>query len=102
MVDIIQLRVIKASVFPITATNCFEKYVNQKTELTRQNFTISNSRQIPYHSFGFNFTYKFGWIEFKKEIDMEDINLTNLLGYENDIMFHNSTFVISNLMVIKF
>jgi len=71
----------KASI-AITATNCFEKYVNQKTELTGQNFTLSNYRQMPYRSFGFNLTYKFGRMEYKKEINLEDINLTNPPGYE--------------------
>ena len=64
----------------ITATNFFSKYVNQKTELTGQNFTLANTRQLPYRSFGFNFTYKFGKMEFKKEKEMEDINLTNPPG----------------------
>lgn len=66
----------------ITATNFFDKYVNQKTELAGQNFTISNTRQLPYRSFGFNFTYKFGRMEFKNENAMEDINLTNPPGNE--------------------
>ncbi len=64
----------------ITATNFFDKYVNQKTELTGENFTIANTRQLPYRSFGFNFTYKFGKMEFKKEKEIEDINLTNPPG----------------------
>ena len=57
----------------ITATNFFDKYINQKTKLTGENFTISNTRQLPYRSFGINFTYKFGKMEFK---EVEDINLT--------------------------
>lgn len=66
----------------LTATNFFSKYVNQKTELSGQNFTLDNTRQLPYRSFGFNFTYKFGKMEFKKEKEMEDINLTNPPGNE--------------------
>ena len=61
----------------ITTTNFFDKYVNQKTELTGQNFTISNIRQLPYRSFGINFTYKFGRMDFLKEKETEDNNLTN-------------------------
>lgn len=64
----------------ITATNFLNKYVDQKTELTGQNFTIANTRQLPYRSFGFNFTYKFGKMEFGKDKDVEDINLTNPQG----------------------
>jgi ferric enterobactin receptor len=71
----------KASI-AITATNFLDKYVDQKTELTGQNFTISNTRQLPYRSFGFNFTYKFGKLEFKNEKEDEDINLTNPPGFD--------------------
>ena len=62
-----------------TATNFFNKYVDQKTELTGSNFTIDNTRQLPYRSFGINITYKFGKMEFRKERerDMEDINMAN-------------------------
>lgn len=66
----------------ITATNFLGEYVNQKTELTGDNFTVSNTRQLPYRSFGINFTYKFGKLEFKKEKEPEDINLTNPPGNE--------------------
>ena len=64
----------------VTATNFLNKYVIQKTELAGNNFTILNERQLPYRSFGFNFTYKFGKMEFRKEKDMEDINLSNPPG----------------------
>ncbi len=60
-----------------TTTNPFNKYVNQQTELTGENFTMANLRQLPYRSFGINFTYKFGKLEFKKDKEPEDINLTN-------------------------
>jgi ferric enterobactin receptor len=66
----------KASI-AITATNPFNKYVDQKTELTGTNFTSVSLRQLPYRSFGFNFTYKFGKLEFKKQREAEDANLTN-------------------------
>ena len=56
-----------------TATNFLNKYVDQKTEITGSNFSMTNLRQLPYRSFGINFTYKFGKMEFKKEV--EDVNL---------------------------
>jgi outer membrane receptor protein involved in Fe transport len=64
----------------ITATNFLNEYVNQKTNITGDNFTLENLRQLPYRSFGINFTYKFGKLEFKKEKEAEDINLTNPPG----------------------
>jgi outer membrane receptor protein involved in Fe transport len=65
----------KKASFALTANNFFDKYVNMKTELNGTNFAISNYRQIPFRSFGFNFTYKFGKMEFKKEHKAEDNNL---------------------------
>jgi outer membrane receptor protein involved in Fe transport len=61
----------------LTATNPFNKYVNQKTELTGTDFTLYTLRELPYRSFGINFTYKFGKLEFKKQKEAEDPNLTN-------------------------
>jgi hypothetical protein len=61
----------------ITATNAFNKYVEQKTRLQGENFDLTNIRELPYRSFGINFTYKFGKLEFKKEKETEDPNLTN-------------------------
>lgn len=60
-----------------TTTNPFNKYVNQKTETTGTNFTLTSMKQLPYRSFGINFTWKFGKLEFKKQRDAEDVNLTN-------------------------
>jgi ferric enterobactin receptor len=60
-----------------TATNPFTQYVEQVTNLTGQNFTLYNVRELPYRSFGLNFTYKFGRMEFKKQKAAEDVNLTN-------------------------
>lgn len=67
----------KKASLAITATNFLNKYTNQETELTGQNFSLVNTRQIPYRSFGFNFTYKFGKLAFGKEKDIEDVNLRN-------------------------
>ncbi len=64
----------------ITATNPFNKYIEQKTELTGQNFTSTTIRQLPFRSFGINFTYKFGKMEFKGEKETEDANLTSPPG----------------------
>jgi outer membrane receptor for ferrienterochelin and colicin len=55
----------KASIAFVT-TNPFNKYVNPRSELTGPNFTLSSLRQFPLRSFGLNFTYKFGKLEFKK------------------------------------
>lgn len=60
-----------------TTTNPFNKYVKQKTETTGVDFTLTSLRQLPYRSFGINLTYKFGKLEFKKEKNVEDANLTN-------------------------
>ncbi|HXP50576.1 MAG TPA: outer membrane beta-barrel protein, partial [Bacteroidia bacterium] len=56
----------------ITAMNAFNQYVNQTTNLTGSNFTVVTTRLIPYQSFGFNFTYKFGKLEFKEEKQPDD------------------------------
>ena len=56
------------------------KYVNQKTVLAGDNFAMTNTRQLPYRSFGLNFTFKFGHMEFKGEKEAEDQNLTNPQG----------------------
>jgi ferric enterobactin receptor len=60
-----------------TTTNPFNKYVNQKTETTGVNFTSYSLKQMPYRSFGLNFTWKFGKLEFKRQKENEDANLTN-------------------------
>jgi ferric enterobactin receptor len=54
-----------------TTTNPFANYVTQKTAISGQDFTLNSSRQIPFRSFGLNFTYKFGKLEFKKEKEKE-------------------------------
>lgn len=56
--------------------------MNQRTNLTGDNFKLVNVRQLPYRSFGVNFTYKFGRLKFKKEKVVEDINLTEPPGNE--------------------
>ena len=66
-----QFRNKKASL-ALTATNFFNKYVTQATELEGVNFTQSSTRRVPYRSFGINFTYKFGKLEFKKSDEEKD------------------------------
>jgi hypothetical protein len=59
----------------LTASNPFNNYVNQKTELYGTDFTMSSIRKIPYRSFGINFTWKFGKLDFKNsKEDDPDIN----------------------------
>ena len=51
----------------LTANNPFNNYTRQLTEVFGQGFTQSALRKIPFRSFGINFTWKFGRLEFKKE-----------------------------------
>ncbi|HTR29245.1 MAG TPA: TonB-dependent receptor [Puia sp.] len=66
----------KASI-AITATNPFNLYVNQATAVAGTDFTLNSLRRIPFRSFGINFTWKFGKLEFKKDKDeQKDIPAT--------------------------
>ena len=59
----------------LTATNPFNKYVDQKTTLFGTNFSQYNLRQVPYQSFGITLSYKFGKLAFKeKEKDHDNDN----------------------------
>jgi len=61
----------------LTATNPFNAYVRQQTELFGPGFTQTSLRRIPFRSFGINFTWKFGRLEFKKEgKDLQEENTT--------------------------
>lgn len=51
----------------LTTTNPFANYLIQKTALFGPGFTINRVQKIPVRSFGINFTWKFGGLEFKKE-----------------------------------
>ena len=57
----------------LTSTNPFNKYVNQRREISGPNFQQYSLRQIPYRSFGISLLYKFGKLEFKKSKE-EDLN----------------------------
>lgn len=56
----------------LTTTNPFANYLTQKTELFGPGFMINSVRQIPVRSFGINFTWKFGGLEFKKDKEPEN------------------------------
>jgi ferric enterobactin receptor len=57
----------KKGSFGLTMTNPFNKYVDQKTEVTGIGFNLNSERQLPFRSFGISFMYKFGKLQFKKE-----------------------------------
>jgi len=61
----------KASI-AVTTTNPFNQYTNQATAVTGTDFTVNSNRKIPYQSFGINFTYKFGKMEYKEKKKEED------------------------------
>jgi ferric enterobactin receptor len=50
-----------------TATNPFNKYINQVTTISTENYASKYLRQMPFRSFGISFTYKFGKLEFSKK-----------------------------------
>ena len=52
-----------------TTTNPFNRYVDQATEVAGTDFSVVSDRKIPYQSFGINFTYKFGRMEYKEKKD---------------------------------
>jgi outer membrane receptor protein involved in Fe transport len=61
----------------ITANNPFSNYINEKTVLFGPDFTINAQRRIPFRSFGLNFTWKFGKLEFSKpKEETPDVNGT--------------------------
>jgi len=58
-----------------STTNPFNEYVVQHTKLFGSNFTLNSTRKIPFRSFGLNFTWKFGKLEFKQNKEEKDNNL---------------------------
>jgi len=72
----------KKASFALTANNFFDKYINMKTELSGTNFSIMNYRQMPFRSFGFNFTYKFGKMEFKNQQKADDPSMMSPPGVD--------------------
>ncbi len=59
----------------LTASNPFNKNVDQKSRLFGPNFIINSRRSIPFRSIGLNFTWKFGKLEFKKDREKANDNL---------------------------
>lgn len=59
----------------LTADHAFSKYVNRQTSVFGPGFTVNSLQKIPFRSFGINFTWKFGSLEFKKPKDDNQINL---------------------------
>ncbi|MBO9619479.1 MAG: TonB-dependent receptor [Niabella sp.] len=60
----------------LTATNFFDKYVNQVTTINTIAYTSYSLRSLPFRSFGITFNYKFGKLELnKKEKQDPDQNL---------------------------
>lgn len=51
----------------LNATNPFNRYVNQRTELYGPNFEVNSLRRVPFRSIGINLTLKFGKLEFNKK-----------------------------------
>ena len=70
----------KQASIALTFINPFNEYVNQKTELTGNNFTLNSLRRVPYRSFGINLTYKFGKLQFKPEKEEDHNDLMNPQG----------------------
>jgi ferric enterobactin receptor len=58
-----------------TTTNPFTYYVSQVANVTGDNFSLVTAREIPYQSFGINFNYRFGKMEFKEKKEEPDPNL---------------------------
>ena len=63
----------------LVANNFLSNYIDQRTDLHGPGFVTSSLRKVPYRSIGINFTFKFGKLEFKKEKEVQDINLNNSL-----------------------
>jgi ferric enterobactin receptor len=70
----------KTASIAITAVNPFNKYIEQKTSLEGDNFTLNSLRQLPFRSFGINLTWKFGKLQFKPERDEERNEMMNPQG----------------------
>jgi len=64
----------KASI-AFTTVNPFSEYIEQKTILHGPGFEVNSIRKIPFRSFGLNFTWKFGKLEFKKDKEDNSPNL---------------------------
>jgi ferric enterobactin receptor len=63
----------KASI-GLTATDPFNKYIDQKTVTYGSNFYQTSSREVPFRSFGITLNYKFGKMEFKRDKNKDNNN----------------------------
>lgn len=59
----------------LTSSNPFSKDLTQITKVYGPNFVINGTRSLPFRSFGINFTWKFGKLEFKKDKEKIDDSL---------------------------
>jgi hypothetical protein len=74
----------KKASLALTASNPFQKNLNQVTAVYGPNFIINSVRHIPFRSFGINFTWKFGKLEFKKDKENPDDNLNAPVDNNNN------------------
>jgi len=65
----------KASI-ALTASNPFSEYLVLKMKTFGPDFNIDRIRRIPFRSIGINFTWKFGKLEFKKDKEPVNDNLS--------------------------
>jgi len=66
----------------LTMNNPFNKYINQVTTISTENYRSESIRQRPFRSFGVNFTYKFGKLEFSRNNKNKEENYNNT--FENN------------------
>ena len=64
----------------VSLTNPFSRYIDQVSTISSENYVSRTFRQLPFRSFGINFMYKFGKLEFSKK---KEDNLNNLPTEEN-------------------
>ncbi len=68
----------------LTVSNPFEHYIKFKSDLKGVNFVQNSEIGIPFRSFGVNFTYSFGKVEFKNPMNKKKgINNDDLKQGEN-------------------
>jgi hypothetical protein len=61
----------------LTATNPFNKYIDQVTTISTDGYSSYVVRQVPAQSFGISFTWNFGRLEFKNDREEENNYLNN-------------------------
>ena len=58
----------------ITSNSLFSKYLNMNTMVSGDGFNLNSQRKIIFRSIGINFVWKFGKMDFKKNVMEGDIN----------------------------